>query len=475
MATLTTNVPGITFGPNGFVAPPEQDVLTGMQADIDQAFGGGLNPALETPQGQLASSMTAITANANDTFVNLSNQFDPAYAVGRFQDAIGRIYFIERNPAQPTAVLATCTGLAGVPIPVGALARAEDDNIYVCTEAGTIPQSGSIVLPFECTNTGPIPCPAGTLNRIYQSIPGWDSITNLTDGVLGTDVESPQAFEERRRASVALNSLGSVPSVRGAVLSVPGVLDAYVTENAFAEQVTIGGQILVPNSLYVAAVGGAALNVATAIWSKKAPGCNYNGNTTVTVQDQSAGLTPPYPSYDVTFLVPPSLDVLFAINLLNNPLVPSDAVSQIQQAIMQAFAGADGLPRARIGSTLLASRYYPPIVKLGSWAQILSVTIGSRNAPAAQVAGLIAGNVLTVTATQSGALAVGQTLDDASGIILPGTKITAGAGNVWQVSKAQNVAAETIYGVVPIGTSVGVNINQVPTISADNIAVTVTG
>src|SRR5262249_15460916 len=101
--------------------------------------------------------------------------------------------------------------------------------------------------------------------------------------------------------------------------------------------------------------------------------------------------------------------------------------------------------------------------------------IGSRNAPAAQVTGSIAGNTLTITGTQAGALAIGQTLDDAGGLILPGTKITAGGGNVWQVAKAQNIAAETILGVAATATSVQVNINQVPTISADNIAVTVTG
>ena len=362
-----------------------------------------------------------------------------------------------------------------MPIPVGALARAEDGNVYICTDAGTISQAGSIVLSFACSTPGPIACPAGALNSIFQTIPGWDSITNLTDGVLGNDVESREDFETRRQASVAQNSLGSVPSVRGAVLNVPSVLDAFVTENPFGEPVTIGGQILVPNSLYVAAVGGAALDVATAIWSKKAPGCNYNGNTTVTVRDQGPGLSPPFPEYPVTFLIPPSLDIIFAINLLNNSLVPSDAVTQIQQAIMAAFAGADGLPRARIGSTILASRFYPPIVKLGSWAQILSVTIGSRNVPAAQVLGSIAGQTLTITGTQAGALAVGQTLDDASGLIVPGTVITAGAGNVWQISKAQNVAAETIFGVAATGTSVAVNINQVPTISADNISVRVTG
>jgi Baseplate J-like protein len=475
MPNVTTNVPGITFGPNGFVAPAEQDVLAGMQADIDQAFGGGLNPALETPQGQLASSFTAITGNANDTFVSMANQFDPAFAAGRFQDAIGRIYFIERNPALPTVVQATCTGLAGVPLPVGALARAEDGNVYICTEAGTIPQSGSIVLSFACSTPGPIACPAGTLDRIFQAIPGWDNITNLTDGVLGNDVESREDFETRRQASVAQNSLGSVPSVRGAVLNVSGLLDAFVTENPFKEQTVVGGQILVPNSLYVAAVGGNALDIATAIWSKKAPGCNYNGNTTVVVQDQSSGLVPPFPSYPVTFLIPPALDIVFAVNLLNNALVPSDAVAQIQQALMSAFAGADGLPRARIGSTILASRFYPPIVKLGSWAQILSVGIGSRNAPAAQVTGSIAGQVLTITGTQAGVLAVGQSLDDAGGQILPGTVITAGAGNVWQVSKVQNIAAETIFGVAATGTSVTVNINQVPTISADNISIKVTG
>ena len=67
-----------------------------------EATYSNVNPALETPQGQLASSFTAITGNANDTFVSMANQFDPAFAAGRFQDAIGRIYFIDRNPAPPT-------------------------------------------------------------------------------------------------------------------------------------------------------------------------------------------------------------------------------------------------------------------------------------------------------------------------------------------------------------------------------------
>ena len=56
---MATSVPTATFGPQGFVAPAEADILAGVQADFTTAFGGNLNPALNTPQGQIASSMTA--------------------------------------------------------------------------------------------------------------------------------------------------------------------------------------------------------------------------------------------------------------------------------------------------------------------------------------------------------------------------------------------------------------------------------
>lgn len=55
-----TNVPSVVFGATGVVLPAEADVLTGVQSDINQAFGGGVNPALNTPKGQLSQSLTAI-------------------------------------------------------------------------------------------------------------------------------------------------------------------------------------------------------------------------------------------------------------------------------------------------------------------------------------------------------------------------------------------------------------------------------
>lgn len=374
----TTNVPALTFTPTGIVLPAESAILAGVQADQNIAFGGGLNPALETPQGQLASSTTAIIGDKNDQIALLRNQMDPDQNSGVWQDAIARIYYINRKPAIPTAVQCDCVGAAGVVIPVGAQAKDTAGNIYIATAAGTIPVSGTISLPFACTVNGPIVCPAGTLTQIYQSIPGWDRINNPGDGVPGASVESRADFAYRRQQSVALNARGSLPSIYASVFNVPNVIDVYAAENVTSVPITLGATnyTLVPHSLYVAVVGGASADIAQAIWLKKDVGCDYNGNTPFTVTDMS-GYNPPYPTYSGKYEIPPSVPIKFAVQLVNSPLLPSNIVSLVQTAIVNAFSGADGGSRARIGSLLLASRYYGPVSLIDRSVSVLSILLGS--------------------------------------------------------------------------------------------------
>lgn len=470
-----TNIPSPTFTSGGFLAPSVQSVLDGAQADIDQAFGGNVNPALNTPQGQIATSWAATVSDKDSQFVEITNMMDPAYASGRYQDAIGRIYFITRKPAIATIVEATCVGGQGVSIPQGSLAQAQDGNIYTCTDGGTIDATGSIILTFACNVLGPITCPAGSLTIIYRAIPGWDTVNNQSDGILGQNVESRAEFEARRAASVAINAQNSVESVLGNVLNVANVLDAYAIDNQLSSSQTIGGVTLVANSLLVTVSGGADLDVATAIWQKKAPGCNYNGNTTVSVVGSPLLYVPPLPTWNVTFLRPNPLPVMFSVVMLNNSLVPSDAVTQIQNAIIGAFAGADGGTRARIGSTILALRYASAIIALGSWAQMVSIQVGSYNTPVVTFTGSITGTALTATSqSPSASIAMGQTITDGglNPSVLPGTTIVSGSGGSWVVSLLQAVASVTMYGVLANRQSVAVNINEVPTINANNIAVT---
>lgn len=467
-----TSVPVPTLGPNGFIVPLEADILTGVQIDMSAAFGGNINPALDTPQGQLASSVAAIIADCYNQFLALANSVDPAYATGRMQDAIGRIYFMERILPQPTVVTCTCTGLAGVVIPLGALAQDISGNLYSCVSGGTIGVGGTGSLQFANTQTGPIACPATTLNQIYQAIPGWDAISNPADGVLGNVVESRVDFENRRKQSVAVNAVGILAAIEANVLQVAGVVDTYVTENPTGSPVATGGVTIAANSLYVAASGGNSTDIATAIWRKKPPGCAYTGTTMVTVTDSNSGYSVPYPTYSVSFTIPAQVPILFLVKISNSALVPSNAAQMIQGAIINAFSGADGGPRARIGSQVFASRFYAGIASLGAWASIISIKLGWQGVSAAVVTGSISGTTMTVTAVSSGTLAVGQVLVGSG--LAAGTTITAlgtgtGGTGTYTVSQTQTVSSETINGIVPALDSIQMPINQIPVTAAGDV------
>lgn len=378
----TTNVPSITFTPTGVVLPSDADILSGIQADMNAAFGGNLNPSLSTPQGQLATSQAAILSAKNAEIAKFINQIDPDVADGAMQDAIGRIYFLTRQPATSTVVEVDCIGQSGVVIPVGSIVKDSSGNLYASIEAGTIPAGGVVTLSFAASDTGPIICAAGAINGApYRTIPGWDRAINNQPGVTGSDVESRAEFEYRRRQSVALNGRGTLQSVYANVFNVAGVLDVYVTENSTDNAITVGSTnySLAPHSIYVAAVGGLAADVAKAIWTHKDVGANYNGNTTVTVVDGS-GYSLPYPSYTVKFQTPTATPIKFAVQIANVASLPADIIQQIKAAIVSAFSGGDGGPRARIGATIFASRFYAPIAALSSSVSILSVQIGTTTA-----------------------------------------------------------------------------------------------
>jgi uncharacterized phage protein gp47/JayE len=378
--SYSTEVPAIEFDTTGVVLPSESDILSGVQSDMDTAFGGGLNASLTTPQGQLATSQTAIIAEKNSEIAYICNQVDPLYASGRFQDAIGRIYYMDRKAASSTMVTCNLTGITGTIIPSGTQAQDTSGNSYTLMAQVTIGSTGTSQGVFENTVTGPVSCPAGTLTKIYQGIDGWDSVTNPSDGVLGADVETRTAFEYRRKNSVALNSQGTPAAVYAAVFAVDGVTDCYVIDNPLPTIVESGSTNypLDPHSIYVAATGGTAADIAEAIWDKKAPGCNYNGNTTVTVADSNYSY--PQPSYSVKYNIPTPTPILFDIKLVNQTSLPSDIVSLVQTAVIAQFNGTNGATPARIGALIMAPSFYSAIIGVSTSVLIDSVLIGTSSA-----------------------------------------------------------------------------------------------
>lgn len=366
MTTLNTAVPDVTITENGLSVPDVADILSGRLTDMTTALGGGASQSLSSPQGQIAQSDTEIIAQEYDKLLCLFNQVNPDYATGRFQDGIGRIYFMDRISAQGTVTTGTCIGQAGTVIPAGSTAITTDGYIYQAIDNITIPVGGSVDGAFVNTTTGPIPCAAGSLNQIYRAVPGWDAITNASPGVVGVDVESRIAFETRRQQSVARNSRNQDASVLSALLATNGVLDAYVWSNRTASTVNKGttNYPVLAHSIFISVYGGADADVAQAIFSTYNPGANLNGSTTYTVYD-NVNYLPPYPSYDIQWLKASPTRVYFKVQIDSSLNPPSDITQQVKDMIVTVFNGEyDGIGKARIGSTINAGKYYAPVISI---------------------------------------------------------------------------------------------------------------
>ncbi len=376
-----SNVPTIALTDTGYVVPAESAILAGALADINAAFGGGLVASLSTPQGQLATSLAALIGSQNGQLALLLNAYDPARATGRIQDAIARLAFLERQASRPTVVPVVCAGKTGVVIPAGALVESNSGDTYVIQASGTIGGSGTVTLSANAFVPGPLACPIGSITRIVKAIGGWDSVTNLVEGVIGITTENAKDFERRRAASVTINSRGPYAPIQAALLAAPGVLDAYVTGNNSGTAITKGGVSIKAHSVYASVAGGAPADVGYAIFSKISP-CDMTGSTTVTVQDTAAQATP-YPTYAISYDVAAPTPIKVTVQMTNSLAVPADAQAQVQAAVLAAFVGADKGPRARIGQPLLSSRFYAGIAALGPWVQLVSVLIGTT-APGTQ-------------------------------------------------------------------------------------------
>lgn len=382
--TVSTSVPSMTFSTEGITAPDLADVLTGALTDYQTALGSTASTDLRTPQGQLSMIWAAIIGDKNDQLLAVSNNINPDYASGRWQDAIGQIYFIDRIAAIGTIVTATCTGIVDTKIPAGSYAKDANGYIYYSLSDAVIGSDGTVSVEFENATTGPIECAAGSLTTIYQSVSGWSGITNAAAGVLGADVESRANFEWRRRQMVAANSKNTGQALYAALLGVSDVTDVYVYSNNTTTALEQGAtNVLIPTgSIYVAVYGGDAADIGAAFFNKLNPGCNTEcaASTTNTTITDDVNYTSNYPQYTYYWTVPATVQVYVKVTLENNDYLSSDIVSDVQAAVISAFNGEDGGTRARIGSTIYSGRYYGGIQDIDQQnVNILSVGLSTDN------------------------------------------------------------------------------------------------
>lgn len=321
--------------PNGVITVDTMDVLAQYQEAYKAALGPDLNLDASTPQGQLITNDTNNHSVLQAEIVNAINNYSVFYATGRALDVAGSRYGYYRKSGVATVVVATVSGSQGTVIPAGSLAS-DGTHEYALLNTTTIPANGTTTAQFQCTTVGTIYCPAGTLTEIVSAVVGWETITNVNDGVAGNDRETDSAFRQRIVANL-LQKRGK--STLGALVdniaAIPNVISVVGRENPTDNTVTIDTVQMEPHSIYVAILGGDEESIARVIAQQKTLGAATVGNTTVMFLDDTINY-----AYQYNIQRPTDVALYVKVQYKDNLYTPieSTVVAQIKSVLQEYVA-----------------------------------------------------------------------------------------------------------------------------------------
>ena len=110
---------------------------------------------------------------------------------------------------------ATLTGVSGTGVATGSRAKTMSGAEFQSTSDVTLQPSPGVSVEMESVDTGPVAAAAGTLTEIVTVIPGWETITNPSAAVPGTNRQGDPDYRSTYRTRTAHRSTGALDALRG--------------------------------------------------------------------------------------------------------------------------------------------------------------------------------------------------------------------------------------------------------------------
>lgn len=374
-------------------------------ARIREKFGPTLPVDGDTIEGTVMSIGNEQLAMVWEVLEHVYKSRDPDANTGQAQDATAAITGTFRRPAKASAVdliwtgddgtvvdlarRASATGTGAVafstneggvvdgvmsladvwgasdPYSVGAIVS-NASKIYVCIEAGVSAGSGGpsttgeditdgsvhwryvgdglayVELEAQALEEGPYEAPAFTLTEIVTPIAGVQSVNNLLDAAIGSNVMSNEALRVLREAELARPGTGTVPAIRAALLELADVTAATVFYN---NTDTTDGDGLPPHSIEAMVEGGDDDIIRQTLFENVAAGILTHGTEVGTVTDSQGT------AHTFKFSRPTEKPIYIAMTVTYDAdAYPEDGDDQIKSAIalwgQTLPAGRDAVARA---------------------------------------------------------------------------------------------------------------------------------
>lgn len=220
---------------------------------------------------------------------------------------------------------------------------------------------------FTCRQTGEVPVPANTLTVIVTTVTEWDSVTNPSTGIQGTETETDEELRLRRE-QISFTGAATEESIKTRLLEeVDGVIGVSITSNS--TDIT-DGEGRPPHSYEAIVSGGTNQDVADKLWDVQPAGVASYGNLSVNVQDSEGD------TQEIQFSRADSKFIWVRVSrsFYSEEDYPSDGDEQIKNNIVEwAVANLD------VGVDVIRQRLSIPIYKVPGIQDIVIELYGSTN------------------------------------------------------------------------------------------------
>lgn len=317
----------------GVIVPDTATIRDEVVADWRALFGQDLVVTPETPQGIFITQDVQIRDGVARNNAELANQINPDIAGGVWLDGIWRLTGGSRRPA--TRSMLPGVILSGQPntlVPAGSVAVVSGTGArFVTTAPAVIGAGGTVTVSMIAEMTGPVSAPAGSLDQVASSVLGWETVSNPIGAVVGRNVESDVAGRQRRRNTLALQSISAPEAIVSRLYDIDGVRSLTFRENVTDTTMLIDGILLRYHSVWVCVEGGTDAEIAQALLETKTLGAGFTGDIVVPTIEPVSGQT-----YNVQFDRPAELTYFVRVTVKPTAL---DAQNIVRDAISAYVAG----------------------------------------------------------------------------------------------------------------------------------------
>lgn len=274
-----------TITSNGLAIESKPNILAWLTSQMQAIYGADINLASNSPDGQLINIFAQADTDLLELLLMAYNNFAVDTSFGSRLDQLVALNGLARiagtqTLAQVVVTATTALTLPGLDQAIVPAFTVQDNagNQFQLVTSHVFSGGGNATLTFAAVTIGAVTTIANTITNIVTSTLGISAVNNpsISSDIIGTNEETDAQLKIRHDQSFSLASVGLSDAMEASLRNIPDVTDAYVVENNTPAMV---GPIPA-NSIWAIVAGGTPLEIGTAIYSKKSPGCGMLGSVT---------------------------------------------------------------------------------------------------------------------------------------------------------------------------------------------------